>query len=58
MATSSGVTGALRRYAAWKIRGSQTTSSAEAAASDPSRTLRLGFLDRVLANRVTAGATR
>ena len=58
MATSSGVTGALRWYAAWKMRGSQTTSSAEAAASEPSRTRRFGLLDSVLAKRVTAGATR
>ena len=57
-ATSSGVTGALRRYAAWKMRGSQTISSSEAEASDPSRTRRFWFPDSDRASLVTAGATR
>ena len=57
-ATSSGVTGALRLYAAWKTRGSQTISVGDDDGSEPSRTRSSWLPESDRAKRVIAGATR
>ncbi len=56
-AISGAVTGASRLVAAWKSRGSQTTSSLVTAAAGPKTTRSLGLSASERAKRVTAGAT-